>query len=93
MSTDWDSPVAPTGPLAPGLKLDPHQPNLEMEKTDFVEPDPQSLDQVEDLRAQNKRLMQDNKVLMDQIEQTWAIIKARDKMIQILQEQPQAWNR
>lgn len=93
MKDDWNAPVAPTGPLAPGLKLDPHQPKLEMEKVDFVEPDPQSLDDVEELRAQNKRLLRDNKVLMDQIEQTWAIVRARDEMIKILQEQPQPWNR
>ncbi len=86
----WDEPIAP---LAPGLKLDPRQPKLEMEPVEFVEPDPQSLETIEELRAQNKRLKFDNEVLMKQIEETWAIIRARDDTIRFMQENPQPWQR
>lgn len=87
---NWDAPAVP---LAPGLKLDPRQPKLEMEKVEFVEPSPDELQDIESLRAQNKRLKFDNDVLMRQIEESWAIIRARDDQIRYMQETPQPWNR
>lgn len=85
----WNEPSTPIAPrLAPGLRMAPaaEEPKLELE---LVE-DPKT---IEELQYKIARLEHDNKVLMNQIEEAWAVIKSRDEQIVFLQTNTKPWER
>lgn len=76
----WD---APPKKLAPGLKMG--TPPKTMAPRIDLEPVRELTEEEMTLQQQNDRLRQENKELMEQIEQAWAVIRSRDELIESLQ--------
>lgn len=78
---NWTEPISK---LAPGVVLKPSPaapPRLESEQVDHA-----ASTNVEELQGRLRRLEHDNQILMNQIEEAWAVIKARDREIENLRE-------
>lgn len=78
---DWDRPAP--APLAAGLRMGPPpaSPKLELEAVNVDEPLPADVIELQEVIRGLKR---DNQVLMNQIEEAWAVVKSRDETIEYL---------
>lgn len=79
---EWNKP---SPPLAPGLRMGP-PPALSKIELEPVEPEGPVLPEVEELRLKVMELKRDNQILMNQIEEAWAVIKSRDETIAYLHQ-------